>query len=91
MPASPFSGGGNPSWVNRHESHLVFPNSYYPADYNYASGYTTKINCVICHNVHGSTRLAMVRDGKLIQGVVVSSPENVKRFLADSGRGCEND
>ncbi|MDH4157684.1 MAG: right-handed parallel beta-helix repeat-containing protein, partial [candidate division Zixibacteria bacterium] len=56
----------NPDFVNRHVSHLSMASSYYPADYNYSSADTTKITCVICHNVHGSTRLAMVRDGKLI-------------------------
>ena len=53
--------------VNRHEYHLAEMNLYvYPSDYNYASSYNSRPTCVICHNVHGSTRLAMVRDGKLI-------------------------
>jgi CSLREA domain-containing protein len=53
--------------VNRHSYHLSFFNQIrYPADYDYNSSYNSKINCVTCHNVHGSTRLAMVRDGKLI-------------------------
>lgn len=52
--------------VNRHQYHLSLSNqNRYPADYNYAS-ITSRINCVTCHNVHGSTQLAMVRDGKLI-------------------------
>jgi predicted outer membrane repeat protein len=53
--------------VNRHEYHLGQMNTLvYPADYNYGSTYNSRPTCVICHNVHGSTRLAMVRDGKLI-------------------------
>jgi hypothetical protein len=41
----------------------------YPADWNGTSGSTTynsNITCVACHNVHGSTRLAMVRNGELV-------------------------
>ncbi len=49
--------------VNRHEYHLVFNSIQYPADWS--GGNTSLITCVVCHNVHGSTRLAMVRDGKL--------------------------
>lgn len=52
--------------VNRHASHLVMNSTKYPADYNYGGSYNSNITCVNCHNVHGSTRLAMVRDGKLI-------------------------
>lgn len=54
-------------WENRHEYHLTFENqNRYPADYNYGGTYNSRITCVTCHNVHGSTQLAMVRDGKLI-------------------------
>ncbi len=49
--------------VNRHEYHLA-QNSYrYNADWG--GSCSSRITCVACHNVHGSTRLAMVRDGKL--------------------------
>lgn len=52
--------------VNRHQFHLVMPaTTRFPADYNYSS-YNSRVSCIICHNVHGSTRLSMVRDGKLI-------------------------
>jgi hypothetical protein len=53
--------------VNRHEYHLNLSNqNRYYADYNFGGTINSRINCVICHNVHGSTQLAMVRDGKLI-------------------------
>jgi hypothetical protein len=53
--------------VNRHAYHLSFAYQLrYPADYNYSVEYNSRIICVTCHNVHGSTQLAMVRDGKLI-------------------------
>jgi len=52
--------------VNRHEYHLNFAYQLrYPADYNFSSIANSRISCVTCHNVHGSTRLAMVNDGKL--------------------------
>lgn len=49
--------------VNRHAYHLGFNMYAYAADWSGSN--TSLINCVACHNVHGSTRLAMVRDGKL--------------------------
>jgi len=50
---------------NRHYYHLELSNQLkYAADYSGAEN--SRITCVICHNVHGSTRLAMIRDGKLI-------------------------
>jgi len=52
--------------VNRHAYHLIFNQLRYPADYNYDGSYNSRMTCVNCHNVHGSTQLAMVRDGKLI-------------------------
>jgi len=51
--------------ANRHAYHLNIKELEYPADYNYGSN-NSQITCVTCHNVHGSTRFAMVRDGKLI-------------------------
>lgn len=67
--AGPFTDAGNMNTnlvtggINRHEFHLVQNTWQYPADWN--GGTTSLITCVNCHNVHGSTRLAMVRDGKL--------------------------
>ncbi len=52
--------------VNRHEYHLGQYTTRYPADYNYSGSFNSRISCVVCHNVHGTTQLAMVRDGKLI-------------------------
>ncbi|TAN40757.1 MAG: hypothetical protein EPN25_06600, partial [Nitrospirae bacterium] len=56
---------GTDGTKNRHEFHLGFTYQLrYSSDW--ASTVNSQINCVTCHNVHGSTRLAMVRDGKLI-------------------------
>ncbi|MCF6281686.1 MAG: right-handed parallel beta-helix repeat-containing protein [Candidatus Polarisedimenticolaceae bacterium] len=52
--------------ANRHNYHLTMNSLYWPADYNYAAAYTSRPTCLSCHNVHGSTNLAMIRDGKLI-------------------------
>ncbi|MBI4843276.1 MAG: Ig-like domain-containing protein [Nitrospirae bacterium] len=64
------SGNMNTNFVtdstNRHVSHLVMNSLQFSADYNYGSSNNSRITCAACHNVHGSTRLAMVRDGKLI-------------------------
>lgn len=60
--------------LNRHEYHLGSNNTAlrYSPDWSRTkeecgTGWTcdSKMTCVACHNVHGSTRLAMVRDGKL--------------------------
>ncbi|MEW6418621.1 MAG: Ig-like domain-containing protein [Nitrospirota bacterium] len=61
--------------VNRHEYHLAVTGfgTRYSSDWSNTactagnmSACNSSIICVTCHNVHGSTRLAMVRDGKLI-------------------------
>ncbi len=52
--------------VNRHQSHLNMRWTLYPADYDFSGENNSRTTCVTCHNVHGSTRLAMVRDGSLI-------------------------
>jgi hypothetical protein len=52
--------------VNRHEYHLAHNAVRYPADYNYAGVNNSRPTCVICHNVHGSTNPAMLRNGTLI-------------------------
>ncbi|MCB2181051.1 MAG: right-handed parallel beta-helix repeat-containing protein [Desulfobulbaceae bacterium] len=49
--------------VNRHEYHLIINSYQYPADWS--GGNTSRMTCVVCHNVHGSTWLAMIRDGSL--------------------------
>lgn len=49
--------------INRHAYHLSSNTLSFAADWN--GGNTSRMTCVVCHNVHGSTRLAMVRDGKL--------------------------
>ncbi|MEW6599461.1 MAG: Ig-like domain-containing protein [Nitrospirota bacterium] len=57
------------SGVNAHYYHLsVFkncgPGPMWASDWS--STLDSRITCMSCHNVHGSTRLSMVRDGKLI-------------------------
>jgi len=56
--------------TNRHYYHMDATGWRFKADWggdDYASQlYTSRITCITCHNVHGSTRLAMMRDGKLI-------------------------
>ncbi len=51
--------------INRHTYHLLFNNQEMAAA-DWSGAYNSRMTCVVCHNVHGSTRLAMVRDGKLI-------------------------
>ena len=58
---------GADGYKNRHEYHLSLSNqNRYYADYNFGGTLNSRLICVTCHNVHGSARLAMVRDGKLI-------------------------
>ncbi|MEN8164888.1 MAG: hypothetical protein ABFS37_12220, partial [Acidobacteriota bacterium] len=58
------------SYINRHAYHLNSGWFMYPADYVFEYDPSlirnSRVTCVTCHNVHGSTRLAMIRDGKLI-------------------------
>ncbi|MHB1348593.1 MAG: multiheme c-type cytochrome [Desulfobulbaceae bacterium] len=66
----PFIDAGNTNTnfitdgINRHQAHLVMNSDRYAADWRSINN--SKITCVACHNVHGSTRLAMVRDGSLV-------------------------
>jgi protein-arginine kinase activator protein McsA len=50
---------------NKHTYHL-FSNNDGIAAADWSGTYNSRMTCVVCHNVHGSTQLAMVRDGKLI-------------------------
>jgi len=52
--------------VNRHEYHMGEMNWSILWQADWSGSYTSLTTCVTCHNVHGSTRLAMVRDGKLV-------------------------
>lgn len=63
--------------INRHYLHMAEVNvERYPPDYDYTDrdpvtagvqfNTTSRPTCVICHNVHGSDNLAMIRNGKLI-------------------------
>lgn len=50
--------------VNRHQYHVLLPGSMWMSDW---IGFRLhKSTCIICHNVHGSTNLSMIRDGKLV-------------------------
>ncbi len=58
--------------VNLHEYHLDFVNLNFDSDWT--GGGDSRITCVTCHNVHGSSQHSMVRDGSLINkaaGLVV--------------------
>lgn len=69
--SGPFIDSGNMNTnlvtdgINRHTYHLNFNNQEMHAS-DWSGAYNSRMTCVGCHNVHGSTRLAMVRDGKLI-------------------------
>lgn len=55
------------SSVNNHARHLAANSGMqnrYDSDWN--GSYESRINCTVCHNVHGSPRLAMMRDGSLV-------------------------
>ncbi len=52
--------------VNRHWYHLATNNQINDVRADWSGVPNSLPNCIVCHNVHGSTRLAMVRDGKLI-------------------------
>lgn|GEM_PF-3105157 len=49
---------------NYHAYHIGMSNIRFDSDWNGAN--ESRISCVTCHNVHGSRRLAMVRDGTLV-------------------------
>ncbi len=59
---APSSGDTPP--INAHNHHLDNMGSRFDSDWN--GSYDSQISCVVCHNVHGSTRLSMVNDGKLV-------------------------
>lgn len=58
----PWDGGTAP--INIHEYHLAFNSLDYDSDWDGTND--SEIACVNCHNVHGSTQLSMIRDGKLV-------------------------
>jgi hypothetical protein len=65
-----FRHSGSPNDYNAHYSHLSVndicdPGPMFSSDWSF-TGWDSRGSCVTCHNVHGSTRLAMVRDGTLI-------------------------
>ena len=43
-----------------------FAGNLYDSDWKDSGVWDSRISCPACHNVHGSTQLAMVRDGKLV-------------------------
>ena len=49
---------------NKHWYHMDHVTARYAADWSGIE--TSRMTCVTCHNVHGSTRMTMVRDGALI-------------------------
>ena len=91
--SGPFIDPSNTSTNFRHTASPDFNAHYYHlavgyvcdfgplASSDWASGqWDSRASCVTCHNVHGSTQLSMVRDGKLVGrepglGVVYNAPE----------------
>ncbi|MCK5318070.1 MAG: hypothetical protein KAJ55_09150 [Anaerolineales bacterium] len=80
-------GGDVP--LNAHMYHLDMNGIRFDSDWN--GTYDSIIACVNCHNVHGSTQLSMVRDGKLVgkePGLVVyydnvlTSPDEIYSLSA---------
>jgi predicted outer membrane repeat protein len=58
----PWDGGDAP--INIHEYHLALNTVSFDSDWD--GSMDSKMTCVNCHNVHGSTQLSMIRDGSLI-------------------------
>ncbi len=58
--ATNFVTGG----INRHNYHLEQNQLRYQSDWN--GSLNSRMNCVACHNVHGSKQLSMIRDGSLL-------------------------
>lgn len=58
----------NYSSTNYHAYHIGFTGQRYDSDWSGVASLEadSRINCTVCHNVHGSTRLAMVNDGGLV-------------------------
>ncbi len=57
--------------TNAHYEHLSYlqdcgPGPIYHTDWDASHARDSRATCMTCHNVHGSTQLAMVRDGKLV-------------------------
>ncbi len=44
----------------------TYYNLYWKSAWSSSPAYDSRITCITCHNVHGSTQLGMIRDGKLI-------------------------
>lgn len=66
--SGPFMGTDNntnmrSSTYNLHAYHLTHGANRFPSDWS--GSLNSNITCITCHNVHGTTRLAMVQDGKL--------------------------
>ncbi|MDW7773480.1 MAG: Calx-beta domain-containing protein [Desulfobulbaceae bacterium] len=55
--------------ANRHYTHInSMDSNWWSADWDGTK--ISRTTCVTCHNVHGSTQLAMVRDGKLVDNTM---------------------
>ncbi|MGA1870602.1 MAG: thrombospondin type 3 repeat-containing protein [bacterium] len=61
----------DPSIKNAHYYHLSSWDSLnttvYDSDWKNGSIWDSRLSCPTCHNVHGSSQLSMIRDGKLIE------------------------
>jgi len=69
-------------FYNMHTFHLGFLNQFrWSADWSGPN--TSCINCVTCHNVHGSQYLGMIQDGSLISDTVTRTPGLKMWYLDD--------
>ncbi len=77
MSGTNFRGEAVGNYWNFHLYHLQESEPYasaWPSDWNYSyqvkaygdDRFDSRLTCITCHNVHGSTRLAMINDGKLV-------------------------
>ncbi|MCP4590388.1 MAG: hypothetical protein GY842_06575, partial [bacterium] len=72
---------------NSHVTHMFDAGAHYDSDHNgtWPDSYVT---CVACHNVHGSTSPAMVRDGKLLDAEPGLNYSYVRYDRHDTDPGC---
>ena len=90
---APHSGDAAPISAHNHHLDNMNPDNY---DSDWDGTGDSQISCVTCHNVHGSTQLSMVNDGKLVgrepgmeiyyskAGDTVNPPSATNRTLAES-------
>ncbi len=77
-----FYHSGHGTWqYNMHKLHLDEGRLTWAPDWG--TSRTSGTQCVTCHNVHGSTRMAMIHDGSLISDTVTRTPGMEVYYLND--------